>query len=191
MRSEPTQARPLGARTVLRTATQASHDRVDSAFGRCDLATPYGYRAFLTAQAAAFLPIEAALDAADAARVIPDWPERRRAALLVADLADLGAPLPEPVETPVFGDAARIAGAIYVLEGSRLGGAMLHRSVAPGMPTRFLATPTRPDAWRSFLLALDTILNTPDRLDAATEAAIAVFTCFEHAARHMEPPHGR
>lgn len=38
-----------------------------------DLGTSQGYRDFLAAQAAAYLPVEAALEKVDASRLIADW----------------------------------------------------------------------------------------------------------------------
>src|SRR5689334_6570101 len=121
--SLPAAPRPLSAGKVLRDATAAAHDEVDALFSRVDLTNAAGYRAFLSAQAFAHLAVEAALDAAGAERVIADWPERRRAALLRADLAELGIAA-EQGSPPSLSGAASIAGAAYVLEGSRLGGAM-------------------------------------------------------------------
>ena len=76
--------------------------------------------------------------------VITDWPDRRRSSLLRDDLETLGAALPTLVVPPSFAGPDDILGGLYVLEGSRLGGAMLSRSVGLGLPHRFLgaAQPT-------------------------------------------------
>lgn len=191
MRFDPIPARPLSARTALRDATRDEHERVDRAFGRYDLSEASDYRTFLAAQARAYLPIEAALDQAGATCVVPDWADRRRGGLLVADLAELAAAPGAPIAAPALADCGAIAGAIYVLEGSRLGGAMLRGAVPEGLPVRFLAAPAHPEAWRSFLLLLDRILTTPARLDAAIHAARAVFDRFERAALALEFADGR
>ncbi|MHA6722750.1 biliverdin-producing heme oxygenase [Sphingomonas sp. RS2018] len=169
-----------GARGLLRSATAAAHERVDAAFGAADLGSRTGYAAFLAAQASAHLPVEAALEAAGAARVLADWPTRRRTEALIADLADLGEPLPPAIDPPMFDTPARMLGAIYVLEGSRLGGAMLKRSVAPGLPTRFLGSAV-PGGWRALIEFLDQMLATEQESNQATEAALAVFDRFERA----------
>ena len=50
----------------------------------------------------------------------PDWPLRRRAAAIVADLAELGACVPASLAfDPPASDGA-VAGVLYVVEGSRL-----------------------------------------------------------------------
>jgi heme oxygenase len=183
-------SRPLWAGQALRRATAAAHDEVDALFSRVDLTSAGGYRAFLAAQARAHLPVEAALDAAGAEQVIADWPARRRAALLRSDLAELGIAA-QYGSAPDIADAASVAGTAYVLEGSRLGGAMLQKSVAAGLPKRFLAASAASGAWRALLLELDELLADPADLDRATEAARATFALFADAGRAMlEPAHG-
>lgn len=169
------------ARAALREATAAAHTRVDASFGGFDLGTICGYRRFLRAQAGAFLPVEAALDRAGASDIVPDWPSRRRGTLLEADLADLDA-CGEPQPEPDFASAEAIGGAIYVLEGSRHGAAMLVRGVPGELPTRFLRAPAQPGAWRQLLDRLDALL--PDGLARAEgiKGALMVFAMFDQAA---------
>jgi heme oxygenase (biliverdin-IX-beta and delta-forming) len=169
----------VSARFALKAATAAEHERVDRLFGAASFSTLNGYRAFLRAQAAAFLPVEAALDQAGAGWLIDDWPERRRGDLLRADLAEFGEALPPPLPGPGFNGPAGAAGGIYVLEGSRLGGAVLKRALPAGAPRRFLAAPQTPGSWRKLLERLDTLLYRPDLVDAATQAARQVFQRFE------------
>lgn len=167
---------------MLRAATRGAHDRVDALFSDYDLSEPADYGHFLTAQAAAFLPVERALDAAGAADLFPDWTQRRRASLLSADLDELGIPLPAPVALPPYATPGAIAGAAYVLEGSRLGGAMLARSVGHRLPRRFLSSPTPPGHWRQFLARLEQVLETDVDRDHAFLSARQVFDLFASAA---------
>jgi heme oxygenase (biliverdin-IX-beta and delta-forming) len=171
-------------------APGSAHDEVDALFSRLDLSSSAGYRAFLSAQARAHLSVEAALDRAGAERVFPDWAQRRRAALLRADLRELGID-PTPGVAPSLSDAAEIAGAAYVIEGSRLGGVLLRRSVGDRLPTRFLSAPAEPGAWRALLLRLDVVLADDRDLARAVAAARAVFARFAEAGRALpEPAHG-
>ena len=172
---------PRSARSVLRAATAAEHERVDQAFGRFDLSHPEGYRAFLRAQAQPLLSVEAAIDAFDPRGVLPDWPERRRGASLAADLAELGLPVPAPEPFRIATQGAAL-GAIYVLEGSRLGGAMLSRNVPMDLPARFIRCAPAPRRWRDLIEVLDSHLTTPERCDAAVSAARTVFDRFEQGA---------
>jgi heme oxygenase (biliverdin-IX-beta and delta-forming) len=174
----------MSARAFLRASTAEAHERVDRLFSRFILSSADGYGRFLRTQAAAFLPVEAALDRAGAAALIPDWPRRRRSDLLLADIAAISITLPEPFSPdPLLEGKAPLLGAAYVLEGSRLGGALLKRSVQAGLPSQFLDSRQSAGSWRNFLKLLDDFLVRPNDLEAAAEAAGQVFTRFEQAAR--------
>lgn len=166
------------ARGALRTATAAYHDRVDALFSRMDLTDRDDYARFLQAQAAAHLPAEAALTRAGAAALVPDWASRCRAALLIADLAELGVAVPDDAAQIAFADDAAVLGGVYVLEGSRLGGAMLARAVPPAFPRAFLAS-NQSGNWRGLLDILQHRLVTPDDHVSAVESASRVFMLFE------------
>jgi heme oxygenase (biliverdin-IX-beta and delta-forming) len=168
------------ARAALRDGTRAEHDALDALFARFDLTDRGHYARFLAAHAEAGLPVEAALDGAEA--LFPDWPARRRGPALVADLAALGqavsvapiAPLPEP---------AAIAGAVYVLEGSRLGGQLLARRVGKGLPTEYLAAHQGKGAWAVLLAQLESVLTDDARRARAVASARTVFERFAEAGR--------
>ena len=149
---------------------------------RYDLTCRADYGAFLQAQAGAFMGVEAALDVADAETHLPDWHERRRSTALRSDLFLMGLALPEPAAVAPFRGEAEVLGAIYVLEGSRLGGAVLIRSVPDDLPKSFL-TSGNPAAWRALASVLDERLSSPDRFDRAASAACSVFAVFENTAR--------
>jgi heme oxygenase len=129
----------------------------------------------------ALTAIETALDTADFASVLPDWPERRRGASIASDLAALGEAVPPPLPVPKLATPAALWGAAYVVEGSRLGGAMLARSVPENLPKSYLGTPQPAGAWRNFLQSLDKALPLPQDIAAATESARAAFGIFEQA----------
>lgn len=156
---------------------------MDGLFSQFDLATRAGYAQFLQAQAIAFLPAEAALDAASAERVLPDWPERRRGDRLRRDLGALSVPVPEPTdpEMSIVSDPT-ILGAVYVLEGSRLGGAMLKRTVPSGLPMAFLDASQPRGGWRNLLALMDKRLSRQPELEAAILAARQLFKRFESGA---------
>lgn len=174
-------ARP-SARRELRLRTADMHDRVDSLFSGADLSTRDGYARFLIAQARAHLSVEDALDAAGAATFVDDWNQRRRSALLLDDLERLGLSPPAKLHHEVARTMAAVIGGIYVLEGSRLGGALLKRSVAPGLPVSFLSA-SDPVAWRRLIQIIDARLSTEDEIAEAVDAARAVFMAFEASAQ--------
>lgn len=175
-------SRIVTARSVLRTATASAHDRVDQAFGAFDLSDPDDYRAFLIAQAGPLLSAEAAIDAFDPVALLPDWPERRRAPLIRGDLADFNAPAPQLEPFHVHSDAAAL-GVIYVLEGSRLGGALLARNVPMDLPARFIRCAPAPKRWQGLIEVLDDNLVTPHQREVAADAACEVFDLFWRSAQ--------
>ena len=144
---------PAALHLALRAATSDLHDAVERRFAGYDLADRQRYGVFLTMQAAALLPLEAALERAGIARLLPDWPRRRRAAALRSDLAALGLDAPR-ADPPMLGGGGEAIGAAYVLEGSRLGAAVLLRRVGAGLPDGFLRHGARSGLWPSFLARL-------------------------------------
>ena len=175
----------MSARTALRSATAAEHERVDALFGGYDLGSEAGYRRFLRAQAAAFLPMEATIDRSDVRALLPDWGERRRGRLLLQDLAALGENVPAPVEAPELTTSEALLGAVYVLEGSRLGGGVLRKALPPHLPHAFIGAPHSSSRWRILLDNLERHLYRNDLVERAVESARAVFARFEAAGlRH-------
>lgn len=146
--------RDAGARetatTRLRTATRGDHDAVDSAFGSFGLGTRDGYRQFLTAHAR-ILPLAERLIAP--AALIGEW--RGRTDALLADLDALGGETPREIDFALPGGEAARWGALYVVEGSRLGGAVLARMVPEGLPAAYLGARHAPGAWPRLLAQLD------------------------------------
>lgn len=173
-----------GLREALRVATRDLHDRVDAAYARFDLTDRDDYGAFLSAHARVLPGVEAALDGA---AVYPAF--KPRSALLGRDLAALNIPMPPlPALTKVQDDAARW-GMLYVLEGSRLGGAMLARRIPDDLPAAYLGAVHDRGGWRAFQRALDaagyaavTVLDQA-WTDRAVEAAKQLFNAFALAAQ--------
>ena len=162
-----------GQRSILFTLRDATADRhapVDTVLSQADLGDRRGYGRFLPAQAAAHIPVEEALDVLGIEAILADWPSRRRGDLIREDLDTLGLPLPPLEDQPRLGGVPALLGAAYVLEGSALGGAVLERSMAAGLPTLYLST-TRPAAWRDLITVIEARLTDPDDLDAAIDAA--------------------
>jgi heme oxygenase len=171
---------------ALRDGTREAHERVDAAFAGFDLTDRAQYAAFLHAHAEVLLPLEAALDAAGAEQVTPDWPSRKRGALIAEDLAflrDAGLDA-GPSDTPPWrlNTLEQVAGALYVLEGSRLGGKFLARQLPADFPRAYLAPDQAAENWRNLLDRLDTILYEPARLQSALAAAHQAFAAFERSA---------
>jgi len=171
-------------RALLRNATQEAHRQVDTRFSRFDLACPQGYRNLLLAHAAVLPGCEASLDSSGAAALLPDWPLRRRTGALLADLAMLGAAGRPLRQAPRRLSAADVFGMAYVLEGSRMGGAVLaRRALANTDPhcraaTRYLRHGEGLPLWPSFIQALEAADGVRADPDAVVASALATFALF-------------
>jgi heme oxygenase len=171
-------------RQILRAATADLHADVDARFSGAFDGSVEGYAHFLSAMASALLPLERALEEAGVEQVLPDWTERRRAALLLDDLAALGGePVPE-IRAPAAAGEARQLGMVYVLEGSRLGGKLLLKRALGSTDrkvraaTRYLSHGTGRNLWSSFLERLESspdVSRQPAEAIAGARDAFALF----------------
>ena len=178
----------LPIHALLRTETAALHRAVEA---HLDLLRPCltltGYAEILSRFWCVYQPLEAALDPILAAELPGYYPERRRLPSLEADLAwlkvDPAGLRPHP-HVPAIPDLAAALGALYVIEGSTLGGQVISRHLR----LQFDLTPTRGasffsgygDAtgarWREYLalLAQHDDRQRPDIVQAAQDT----FRCF-------------
>lgn len=113
--------------------------------------------------------------------MLPDWPDRRRAHLLAADIRELDDRLPVLLPQLALLSEAAIWGAAYVLEGSKLGGLLLAKAVPDHLPNSYLSLQGPKGAMRLFMDRLDaTKVEDPD---AAVAAARDVFDLFLKAGQ--------
>ena len=168
----------MSAVAALRARTADRHDEVDAAFAAFRLDEVEDYRDFLLAHARALPAAEAVLAATPH---LPHW--RLRTPLLTRDLAELGLAMPTPLAFPPTSEPAAW-GVLYVVEGSRLGGAMLARQVPPDLPARYLHAAFEPGEWRTLRAAIDAEAQRKD--DAwqaqALAGAEACFALYRRAA---------
>lgn len=180
----------LSLRDRLRAATAKAHERLDAQLGALDLQSRAGYRQFLEANAEALLPLEQALVAAGVATIFPDWPQRARRSAILGDLARVGGTV-RPLAQQARLDFGAMLGTLYVLEGSRLGAAVLVKIVAQSSDT-IVATATaylRHGAgerlWPRFLARLDELTITPHDEARAIDGARAAFDLFAQATARV------
>jgi heme oxygenase (biliverdin-IX-beta and delta-forming) len=167
-------------RNALRAGTADYHDVVDALFGRFDLSDRQQYGAFLSGHARVLGSAEMELERSGIDRLLPDWPQRRRREMLLADLDFLGLPSPPPLAlTPLTSDDA-LWGAAYVLEGSKLGGAMLAKRVPAEFPSSYLSFQGPKGAMKAFMEQLDGAGSSNH--DEAISAARSIFAAFRTAA---------
>ncbi|KAB1074789.1 biliverdin-producing heme oxygenase [Methylobacterium planeticum] len=169
----------------LRAATAAAHQDLERSLDwEARVATLAGYRDLLARFRGFHGVYEPAIGAALADEAF--FAPRRRLARLDADLSDLGLDarldLPGPPAPRLDGPDAAI-GALYVLEGSTLGGQMIGRRIAAlhGFDAAtgcryYLAHGNRTGAmWSAFRTHLDSLAAGPDAEAAAVAAANATF----------------
>ena len=162
------------------TATTASppprRGRLSAADYRDLLARLYGFHAAFDV---------AMTQAPEALAQDMDLPSRARAGLLTQDLRGLGvaseavARLPLARLAPLEGEGAHL-GALYVVEGSTLGGTLIARALTGfGADRRFYLGHGGENGrmWRNFLERLETLDESG--AEAAEHTASAVFSAFE------------
>lgn len=158
-------------RARLSQATHELHRLTDLAAGAFDLRAEAGLRGLLQFMAEGVSTVEAALDRAGVRQVLPEWDARRRTQLLREDGAEAG-----DRRSAAFASEAEIWGALYVLEGSRLGARLMSRSA--GGRSRFLASAASDGFWPEFLARLkaahDRLLD-PEGMERGARAAFAAF----------------
>lgn len=174
--------RPMpDARRVLREETRSLHDRAERALGDTHLREMSGYIHMLRSN----LIVTQAVARA-AAPHLQAWLTlglERDCGRLRADLADLGATCTMPAVRIEIGDAAGAMGAVYVMEGARLGGRVLARQVRTSLDLTDVRGAAylngEGDAsgarWRHFVEALNAGIVSPGDIDRALGAARSTF----------------
>lgn len=167
----------------LRVETRPYHDAVEqNEFNRALAAgTPSAAATeqFLAKMYGFMQPYEAQLQA-HAAALGPAWEiaERLRAPLILEDLRVPAGQLPLCPVLPPLATQPQLLGAMYVLEGSTLGGQVLARQLAKaGLDLgRFFtgAGPLTGPRWKSFCHLLTTTA-APEQEDAVVQSAIVTF----------------
>ncbi|UAJ12606.1 biliverdin-producing heme oxygenase [Glacieibacterium megasporae] len=163
----------------LRDATSSFHVNVDKEYSRFDLADKTGYGRFLLAQTQATGAAEACL-VLD--QTLPAW--RPRAPLLAEDLRLLGLTAPRLLRFAPQDRDGWLWGVLYVLEGSRLGGAVLVKRLSADVPSAFLSSRHRAGEWRTLVCSIDALGARQGQvwLDAAIEGARDCFNLHVRAA---------
>lgn len=177
---------PVAARALLRDACAQAHARLDRRLSAIDFNDRDAYADMLSRMSAPVSALEGALSAGIAPALFGNWAGRLRSHALRGDLAALGGCYRQTRIAPVDDEAAAF-GALYVLEGSRLGGQVLARmaeaSADDGVrgATRYFRHGQGAGLWRSFIEALEHSPGVRARPDHAAKAARDAFANFEAA----------
>jgi heme oxygenase len=175
---------PSSLRERLRSSTAALHARVDHSLSHLLRREHDGYASFLTASAAGLLPLERGLYEGGVSAILPDWAQRARSTVLLADLTMLSLPVPRLRtlrDKNLFRFEAYQFGVLYVLEGSRLGArAILRSRERSGQtgPTNYLSHGEGQPLWPLFLAQLEASDAAHQDQELAIAGATAAFEMF-------------
>lgn len=175
----------MGLRSELKAATQADHEKLDRLVSRWDLSHRDSYAEFLRLHSALIPPLEQWLERSGVESLLPDWLVRQRRGALQSDLAALSVQPLAPVGIELRPSLPSVAGVLYVLEGSRLGGKLLVRrvvSVSEAVPAAFLEHGSGSQLWRSYLNWLDSQSFGPASRREAVTSARSVFDLYTATA---------
>jgi heme oxygenase len=176
------------ARDALRAGSAHLHQEVEAALAVERLADPRLYARFLSCMGAVGAEVERATrDHLDPNVLAGLRDDLARIRADVAAMGDLGGRAPRVPELPVV-DAAEALGALYVLEGARIGGRIVAKRVRAAGPScrigaRYLdgdgtATGRR---WRRFLQRLEAGLPDAERRARALRSTRRTFRLFLEA----------
>lgn len=173
----------------LRSATRSTHEQLEKDISPIitDLKTDASYAALLRVFYGFYGPLQNAIDKELDAAWLPDRTERRTPAWIMEDLLYLRENMENiglDRETPAIGSNAAAFGALYVMEGSTLGGKMICKTLSGNLglePPHGLSffygyghnTGAR---WKDFLIALDRFSDSPEEttvIDTANNVFLA------------------
>jgi heme oxygenase len=181
-------------RARLKTATNEAHERMHAHPGFAAAAAGTigadAYRDLLARLYGFHAAFENRMRGAPAAFAKAlELPARARAGLIVEDLLALGASretidiLPLCNDILLLHDEGDRLGALYVVEGSTLGGAFIAKALARSAANarRFFDGHgvNHGRLWRNLVKALDRLDDVPEEADRAERAAISTFAAFE------------
>ena len=182
---------PVTALGVLRQRTRAQHEKIEGSIDlQGALRSREGYRRLLEGYLGLYRPYEALLAGqTEAVREIVAWPLHARVPLLERDLSLLGASVgeiaavPESEGLPDLRCEDAMLGALYVVEGSQLGGQYIYRQIEEklgldedsGAAFFFGSGSKTGGEWKRFTALLDASVKDAE---VAAEAACGMFEAF-------------
>lgn len=194
----PSQQRHADLRALLRSSTQARHDRLNQHVLLSGLLQPgyslANYRRLLLTLNRLYSGLEPELTAfANGSAVVFDFAPRVKLPWLQADLRHfrvdpaLFESALAPLCTPTIASIGEFVGTLYVIEGSTLGGQMIakcirqHLGLTPSGGARFYYGYGEATAsmWQGFIEFAESIVEDPAQVAAAEIASGSVFELFQ------------
>ena len=181
----------------LRQHTADLHDNIDKSIMEKDpFASVDNYVQFLSLQYHFLKDIAALYEHSELSEHIDDLVARRRLSLLEQDFIDLRRKLPTITLNPLVDnttDLATALGWLYVVEGSKVGAAMLGKQVQVRLQyngdfaARYLAGPGagRGSAWRHLVQLIDNIELSDKQEQALINGARQAFSRFQLYQAHV------
>lgn len=175
----------------LKQGTADLHDNIDKSIMEKDpFANTSNYLQFLSLQYYFLSDVAALYEHTQLNKQIDDLTSRRRLGLLEQDFTDLEHALPTITLAPLVDnntDLATALGWLYVVEGSKVGAAMLGKQAQARLQltgefgARYLAGPGagRGSAWRHLVQLIDTIELTDEQEQALINGARQAFSRFQ------------
>jgi heme oxygenase (biliverdin-IX-beta and delta-forming) len=172
-------------RTLLRAKTATLHARLENMVSTCCIGNTLGLERLLLIHHGAFKLLAPALERAGADLVCPGWDGRTRLEALGEDLRVLRVRPQRPLTyRPSFAKRPEIWGAIYALEGSRLGNWIILRRVMKcgtqdeRRATQFLANGLEDRSTSGKFTALDGLRFNGEAFELAALGAEQVFEMY-------------
>lgn len=179
----------------IKEATKVAHQQLEKTvvYRLKEIRSEKDYATFLTFFYAYFNAVEQAISPYITTDVLADYADRRNSTYLKRDIEELGGTvdnLPQAV-SPAVHSAAEAMGALYVLEGSIMGGPhivqMLRKyGISRGFSFYSGYGADTAKMWGAFTAALNAVGNTPEQHDAAIAKAAETFSRFEDVFNQVE-----
>lgn len=181
----------------LKLATADVYNNIDKSIMVKDpFANTQNYIQFLTLQYYFLNDVAALYEHSELNMIIEDLPTRRRLSMLEQDFCDVEHPIPHTSFTPLISndtDLATALGWLYVVEGSKVGAAMLGKQAQARLQltkehgAHYLAGPGagRGSAWRHLVQLIDDIELNDLQERALINGARQAFTRFQLFQAHV------
>lgn len=132
-----------------------------------------------------FSQVEQAIAPYITEQLLPDYKDRRNSSYLKNDIEELGSHTGETpsITLPVIENQLQALGALYVMEGSIMGGSIIIKMLEKGGITKGISFfsgygEATGQKWGVFVGTMNQQATTPEEEEIAIQAANEAFTCF-------------